>query len=98
MEAKDSAFSNQVKRYENFCIMKHTLERDIEVVFAKRDAKAVMDIALAERELENTKRECENLSARVTRACHETFETTKENRIPTQYVFAAFPASVQLSG
>lgn len=96
MGLKDT-ISNQVERYENFCITKYALERNIEVVFAKRDAKAVMDIALAERELESTRRECEGLSARVTRACHGDFETTQEHRIPTQYVFAVFPAPVQPS-
>ncbi len=94
----NETFSNQVERYENFCIMKHTLERNIEVVFAKRDAKAVMDIALAERELENTKRESEGLSARVARARHGGPKTTQEHRIPTQYVFTAFPAPVQPRG
>ena len=97
MGAKDTIF-NQVERYENFCITKHALERDIEVVFAKRDAKAVMDIALAERELESTKRECDGLSARVTRACHGDFEKPQKHRIPTQYVFPAFLAPVQPSG
>lgn len=97
MGLKDT-ISNQVERYENFCITKHTLERDIEVVFAKRDAKAVMDIALAERELESTMRECEILSARVTRAYHGDLETTQGHRMPTQYVFAAYPAPVQPSG
>ena len=97
MGAKET-ISNQVEQYENFCIMKHTLERDIEVVFAKRDAKAVMNIALAERELENTRRECEALSGRVTRARHGDSETTQEHRIPTQYVFTASPAPVQPCG
>lgn len=97
MGAKET-ISNQVERYEDFCIRKHTLERDIEVVFAKRDAKAVMNIALAEQELENTKRECQGLSARVTRARHGDFETTQEHRIPTQYVFTALLVPVQPCG
>ena len=97
MEAEET-IHDQVERFENFCIDKNALERDFEVVFAKRDAKAVMDISLAERELESTKRECECLSARVTRARNGDFETTHGHRIPTQYVFKAFPVPVKLSG
>jgi len=97
MAAKDT-ISDQVERFENFCVKKHGLERDFEVVFAKRDAKAVMDIELAERELESAKRECEGLSARVTRARHGNFDTTHGHRIPTQYVFKAFTIPVRLSG
>ena len=97
MEAEEP-IPDQVERFENFCIKKNALERNFEVVFAKRDAKAVMDISLAERELESTKRECECLSARVTRARNGDFETTHRHRIPTQYVFRAFPVPVKLSG
>ena len=97
MEAEETT-PDQVERFENISIKKNALGRDSEVVFAKRDAKAVMDIALAERELESTTRECECLSARVTRARHGDFETTHEHRIPTQYVFRAFPVPVKLSG
>ena len=97
MEAEET-MPHQVERFENFCIKKNALERNFEVVFAKRDAKAVMDIALAERELESTTRECKCLSARVTKACHGDFETTRGHRIPTQYVFRAFPVPVKLSG
>ena len=97
MEAEET-IPDQVERFENFCIRKNALGRDSEVVFAKRDAKAVMDIALAERELESTTRECECLSARVTRARYGDFETTHGHRIPMQYVFRAFPVPVKLSG
>jgi len=97
MEAKDTV-SDQVERFENFCVKKHALERDFEVVFAKRDAKAVRDIELAERELESAKRECEDLSARVTKARHGDFDTTQGHRIPTQYVFMASTVPVRLSG
>ena len=97
MEAEET-IPDQVERFENFCIKKNALERNFEVVFAKRDAKAVMDIALAERELESTTQECECLSARVTRARWGDFETTHEHRIPMQYVFRAFPVPVKLSG
>jgi hypothetical protein len=96
MEARE-AISDKVERFENFCIKKHALERDIEVVFAKRDARAVMDIAVAERELESTKRECEGLSVRVTKARHGDFDMTQGHRLPSQYVSTASTAPVQLS-
>jgi hypothetical protein len=96
METREP-ISDKVERFEIFCIKKHALERDFEVVFAKRDARAVMDIALAERELENTKRECEGLSVRVTRARHGDFDTIQGHRIPSQYVSTASTAPVQLS-
>jgi hypothetical protein len=55
------------------------------VVLAKRYATAVTDAVVAERELEDTKRECEEMLVRVTRARQGGFETTQGHLVPARY-------------
>lgn len=97
MEGTES-ISDQVGRFEDICIQKRALEGGIEVVLAKRDAKAVIEVATAEQELESTKGECGRITARVTRARQGDFETTQGHQMPTQYVFTTFPAPAQPNG
>jgi len=97
MEAAE-AIADQVERFESFCTQKRTLEGGIELVLAKRDAKAVMEVAMAERELDSTGRECERISARVTRARQGDFGTPQRNRMTTQDLSTAFSVPAQPNG
>ena len=94
MESTDSV-SSQVEKFENFCIKKRALEGSIEEVLARRDVKAAMYVVVAKRELESTKQECKQVSARVTRARWGNFETTQGHRMQTEYVFTALPVPAQ---
>ena len=94
MEATES-ISDQVERFEDFCVQKRALEGGIEVVLTKRDAKAVREVATAELELKTTKGECERIAARVTRARQGDFETTQGHRMPTKCVFTTSSAPAQ---
>ena len=68
----------QVERFEDYCLRKKGLEVDIEAALGRRDEKAVETIELAELELENTKRECADMMARVKVALQGNFERAEK--------------------
>ncbi len=68
----------QVERFENYCFKKRRLEVDIESVLVRVDENAVEAVEHAERELENTKRECAATEARVERARRGVFDRAEK--------------------
>ena len=79
MESRESIVE-QVERFENYCLKKRRLEGDIESVLVRMDEKAVEAVEYAECELENTKRECALMEARVERARRGDFDKTEKFR------------------
>jgi len=73
MESRESIVT-QVERFEDYCLKKRRLEGDIESVLARMDKDAVEAVEHAECELENTKRECAEIEARVERARQGDFD------------------------
>ena len=68
----------QVERFENYCLEKRRLEGDIESVLVRMDESAVEAVEHAQRELENTKRECAETEARIERARRGVFHDGAE--------------------
>jgi hypothetical protein len=97
METTESLLA-QVRRFENFCVEKRALAGGIEVALAKRDGGAVTDVAVAERELERTRQECEEMSEHMTRARHGDSNATQEHLTPTPHVFTTVSSPAQRSG
>ena len=79
MESKESIVE-QVEHFENYCLKKRRLEGDIESVLVRMDEKAVEAVEYAEYELENTKRECALMEARVERARRGDFDKAEKFR------------------
>jgi len=73
MESRES-IAAQVERFEDYCLKKRRLEGDIESVLNRMDKDAVEVVEHAECELENTKRECAEIEARVERARRGDFD------------------------
>ena len=80
MEDEESIVT-QVERFEDYCLRKRSLEGDIELVLARRDDTALEAMELAERELDNTKRECAEIEARVEKARHLEFDRAESSRL-----------------
>ena len=72
----------QVERFEDYCLKKRRLEGDVESVLTKIDEKAMGAVGHAECELENTKRECAEIEARVERARRGDFDRAEVSRFP----------------
>ena len=81
MEAEESIVA-QVERFEGYCLRVRSLEGDIEFALTKRDDAAVQSVEIAERELENVKRERTEIEARVERARQLEFEGAEKFRLP----------------
>ena len=79
MESGESIVE-QIERFENYCIKKRRLEGDIESVLVRMDEDAVEAVECAECELENTKRECALMEARVERARRGDFDGAEKFR------------------
>jgi len=73
MESRERIVA-QVERFEDYCLKKRRLEGDIESALASIDKDAVEVVEHAECELENTKRECAEIEARVERARQGDFD------------------------
>ena len=74
----------QVERFEDYCLKKRGLEVDIEVALGRRDEKAMEAIDIAERKLENTKREGVTIMARVEVALQGNFERADKSGSPSE--------------
>ena len=74
----------KVERFEGYCLRKRSLEGDIELVLARRDDTALEAMELAERELDNTKRECAEIEARIERARRRDFDKAEAFRFPLE--------------
>jgi len=96
MESMESIVA-QVERFEDYCLRKRCLEGDIESVLARRDENAVEAVEHAESELENTKRECAEIGARVERARQGDFDRVEIFRSPSENRLQAHP-NVQKEG
>jgi len=83
MESEVS-IAGQVERFEDYCLRKWSLEADIEMALARRDEKAVESIDLAELELENKKRQCVALKARVKAALQGNLGEGEKSRLPSE--------------
>ena len=77
MESRESIVA-QVERFEDFCLKKRRLEGDIESVLTRMDKDAVEVVEHAECELENTKRECAEIEARIERARRGDFDRAEK--------------------
>jgi len=73
MESRESIVA-QVERFEDYCLKKRRLEGDIESVLTRMDKDAMEAVEHAECELENAKRECAEIEARVERARRGDFD------------------------
>ena len=97
MEGEESIVA-QVEQFEAHCLRKRSLEGEIELVLARRDDTAVEAVELAERELENTKRECAEIWARVEKARQLEFDKAEKSRLLLESRLQASPIGVAKSG
>ena len=83
MENRESTLA-QVERFEDCCLIKRSLEGDIESALTRIDEKAMGAVEHAECELDNVVRECAEIKARVERARRRDFDKTEAFRFPLE--------------
>ena len=76
----DEALLPRVERFEDYCIQKRSLEGEVECALARRDEKAMEGVNIAERELEDTKRECAEVEARIEKARRGDFSSRERSQ------------------
>jgi len=79
MDTNESILA-RIERFEDSCIQKRGLEREIEYALERRDDWAMESVEIAERELDSAKRECTDIESRIEKAHRGDFSSTEENK------------------